>query len=344
MCEIGRPVRRPRRTKLDPHDLVVPLEATSVPDAGSEAAVSTAVGANSDRDGDDGGMSVDPRSIVLRPLVPVAHALERIRFVLEKAQGVVPNGPQPSKVIADYVVWVEVAEEVLGPLFRSDAVRLGLLTDRYWQIRDFRGASMRPFPAISAELAAQKDRLSQVEALLREGYGAFPLPDGALAVVPDTNALVHLHPFQTIDWPKHTVEPSVSLVIPLIVVDELDELSYRSRRVSDRAKRVLKDLQDLRGDLPAHEPVRFRKDGTTVQLLLDLPGHIRAPGNDTEILTQVERLTLMVDRPPVLVSSDMGMRLRANARGIDVRQSAKELLLPDRLTEDPPLSVKDDPS
>jgi hypothetical protein len=59
-------------------------------------------------------------------------------------------------------------------------------------------------------------------------------------------------------------------------------------------------------------PVR---EGVTVEILPDEPGHLRVQGNDQEILERCEFLQV-TGHPVTLITGDSGMRINAQNRGI----------------------------
>jgi predicted ribonuclease YlaK len=136
---------------------------------------------------------------------------------------------------------------------------------------------------------------------------------------------MHFQRYDQIDWLTECRAEAVRLVLPLLVIDELDAKSYNSSPRGERVKKVLRSLEKARGDASPELPVRVR-DRVTYQVLMDPDGHQRRPNNDDEILSRAERLAELVGAKNVLiVTGDRGMKLRASARGLRCE------ILPDRL-------------
>jgi len=256
--------------------------------------------------------------LLLSPRISAKSALDTLRALIREAQNIGrAGGGDFGKIWNGYLNWVETAEFQLPSLFRSPGVWQEIYNDRYWHIRDMRTeAPTRPYPLIQNEAAWQARRLQaivdQLERVQRD-FGELP-PDGC-AVVPDTSFFMHYHRFfNEIDWPEEIHAGSVRLVVPLLVIDELDDLSFRSKPTSERARRVLRALRELRGDQPPESPVRVRAS-VDLQVLVDPPRHRRRPNNDDEILARAEYLAAFVGPERVRVAAiDYGMQLRAASR------------------------------
>lgn len=70
------------------------------------------------------------------------------------------------------------------------------------------------------------------------------------------------------------------------------------------------------------------REGVTDEVLPDGPGHLRMPSNDQEILERCEFLHQVTGNPATLITGDSGMRINAQARGIDVFKLSPDDLLP----------------
>lgn len=80
----------------------------------------------------------------------------------------------------------------------------------------------------------------------------------------------------------------VRLLIPILVVDQLDRLKKsKDGRVRGRARQTLAIIDDLFGDV-TDRPTRLHPrgeagGGLTVELVFDPPGHVRVDNDDDEI-------------------------------------------------------------
>jgi predicted ribonuclease YlaK len=175
----------------------------------------------------------------------------------------------------------------------------------------------RPYPLITLEAEFQGDRLRSLADDLRLALAQFELPKDGLAVVVDTNVFLHREFFKDSDWPRLVGAKEVRLVIPLVVVEELDAQAYKSQANATRARKVLRAFRELESGAATPEaPVRVR-DSVTLQFLMDPAGHERSSNHDEEILDRTEHLGTLVDVAKLRVATmDVSMQLRASLRGL----------------------------
>lgn len=255
--------------------------------------------------------------------------LDRVHLLRElssKARNAVVGGGLPIDRVRDqYLAWVEQAETQLRSRFSSEVWR-ELFTDRYWHIQRLDESSARPFPVVNNEASYQADRLERMATRLDELHRRFSVASDCALVIPDTNVLLHYRRFDEILWLDILDKAAVRLVIPLVVIDELDDLSFRSNPVSDRARSVLRSLRRHRAELGPDDPSELRR-GVSMQVLLDPPEHQRLANNDAELLDRVEYLKVVTGRESILVTADYGLQLRASAREIEWQALPDELRL-----------------
>ena len=111
-----------------------------------------------------------------------------------------------------------------------------------------------------------------------------------MLTVLDTNVLLHYQPPDKVNWQEVVKESQIRLVLPLRVIEELDEKKYLAReQLADRARRLLSQLWSL------------LKDNAGAPVMLNL----------CRDLQSVKQLV-------VLVTGDTGMSLRAASYGICV--------------------------
>ena len=140
--------------------------------------------------------------------------------------------------------------------------------------------------------------------------------------MPDTNVFLHAFSlFEGNGWPEAIgASGDVRLVVPLVVVRELDRQKRTNRRWNARrASRWLR--ANMSPDLNAYR--RMTKDGrdrlTMVEVftLLDAPGRPTDP--DDQIIRFTQQLQRISSRPTLLATGDLSMQIRAAARGVDAR-------------------------
>lgn len=263
--------------------------------------------------------------VLLRPGIQIGTALEALRTLITRANNVA-GGTGLGQLLNDYLTWVEDAETQLRSLFASDALWRELFSDRYWHLRELAvGRPIRPVPLIVNEARWQAARLDALAQQLVGTQQLFELPTDCMAIVPDANVFAHYRRYNEIDWPKLVAAPSARLIVPLLVIDQLDELSYKSREGGKRAFEVLRAIQHLRGIAPPEAPIDVRP-GVALQLMVDPARHKRRANSDDEFLARVEYLASLVDRV-VVATGDYGMRLRAQGRGLRWIDLPQELRL-----------------
>lgn len=141
-------------------------------------------------------------------------------------------------------------------------------------------------------------------------------------VVPDTSALVRGTWFEDFDWKAELgLASSVRLVIPILVIEELDHLKDRERttKAGDRARKVLKRLRTLCGAVAPRDPAPIpTRANVTVEVLLDDDLRDRGPNNDAAIIDQALYIKATTGRDVTLVCVDYAMEFRARRRGLRV--------------------------
>jgi len=139
-----------------------------------------------------------------------------------------------------------------------------------------------------------------------------------LTVFPDTNVLLHYPPFKEIDWLELCNTNCVKIVICLQVICELDDKKNDSL-LSDRAKRVLKDIQQIeetgsivRGDVSLevfNAEIRFG----------EFPHSLSPDSGDDRIVHLVKKYQHEnLDENISILTEDYGMQLRSKANNIPI--------------------------
>ncbi|MBK8172764.1 MAG: hypothetical protein IPK60_20835 [Sandaracinaceae bacterium] len=220
----------------------------------------------------------------------------------------------------NYAIGVSNLERSLVRTFRDTSVWQELLTDRYFQFVRDPLKNVGFLAMFSSEVDFQVER---VEAILRqvEDLQRRVGRQRSAIVVPDTNVLLHYKPLSNINWCDLANTQPVRLVIPLRVIEEIDEKKYTGRgTIADRARQVIKELESSLGA----EPTALREN-VTLQLLPGLRNRRKLADADTEILDN--RLDLAVLASEVFIATgDKGMSIRAEAWGIRHVRLPVELL------------------
>ena len=258
------------------------------------------------------------------------RALDQLVVDLEnlRAMGGVPVDIAPDR----YLGWVADAGRTLRNLFVDpDAAATLRHTPRYALVRQLETWSPRPLELINSEIEARAARLRELTAQLRSLKALADQP-GAI-VMPDTHVWLHYSRFDQVDWREIVGTETVQLVLPMPILEELDEKTYARRAdLRRRAEKLLAALDPLVDRAPAG-PVAVG-EGVTLEVLPDGLADRGLPGQDAEILAAARSLQQAAGRPVTIVTGDRSMRVRAKGYGLAV------CAMPDRLKK--PLSSDTD--
>lgn len=227
----------------------------------------------------------------------------------------------PAVAASVYMRWVEDAEHRLPFHYEGDSVVGALHSVRYWHIRAIDAATARPAPLIEAEVEARQRALGSVRDQLTH-YRDLLQPEAAeLFVVPDTNVLVHGQLFTDLDWTTLVGSRTATLLLPLAVLDELDNLKNRG---IGGAGAVLRKIDGLVVSGQALSRMSVRAN-VGLQLLDEPLGHTRLQITDDEIVRQSLYFASLCAGRLTIVTSDRGMRVRAEAAGLPVVMLPRQL-------------------
>jgi hypothetical protein len=264
----------------------------------------------------------------LKPEVDVHHVIKELRRLAVEAENLYAYGagPRPEQALLfrdQYLAWADTTERTLRRLLADDAVQAGLHTQRHWHIRNLTMGTARPAELINAEIDTQAARLRQAADALETSAARLIATPGQI-VVCDTNVFLHYHRFDQVDWPSIADTTPVRLVLPLIVIEELDAKKYAGDPgLRRRAQRILRVLEQLLSSVPDSQLVRLG-DKVTLEVLDD-DGHARRSNADDEILDRCEYLEQVTSSHVLVVTGDVGMRVRARGRHLRVRSMPDEL-------------------
>ncbi len=136
------------------------------------------------------------------------------------------------------------------------------------------------------------------------------------AVFPDSNIFLHFKPLAQIDWLVVCRPKKVKLVVCLQVINELDD-KKGDPRLSDRAKRAVKDIREMRD--------KEIRPGVTLTIFNhalraeDFPAGMSPDRNDDRIVRSVQAyLAAHPEETAAVATDDYGMELRCKAHGVAV--------------------------
>lgn len=209
-------------------------------------------------------------------------------------------------------------------------------------------AELSAIPGNSREAAVTGGLVTSLAAVIAEraaaGPARAPSPSEGMAaitlsvtswtnvsdlVVLDTNFYIH-HPVKLEEADIATAADLGStrahVLVPMVVIDELDGLKHSKQEARGRAgyavavlDRVFKDgtVGRLHGDDNTVTAAGLVGQGeVTMELLPDPPGHTRLPINDDEIVDRALAVQSLAGRDVTLVTYDTGMSTRARIAGL----------------------------
>jgi len=274
---------------------------------------------------------------------PAVGTGERLAALLRDAamSGENCTNGRGDEVIVNYLEWVgsqvRMLQSVLPP---HDLDRL-LTSPRYWAVLDNPVPTSTIVASVIEEVQFRVRLLSAAAEAVSSEVQAWRPRSGKFTnlVVPDTNFWMNVdQPLSTFDWQdllESSPGPSfpssgdeIRVVIPLLVIDELDHLGHRSDKRA-KVNGVSKYLYGLLGDQPGvTQFIRQRSAGhgeLTMQLLFEPLGHVRLSNNDDELVERAAVLRDFLGHPAqqvFFVTHDAGAAFRATNRGLMTRHLA----------------------
>jgi hypothetical protein len=239
-----------------------------------------------------------------------------------------------------YIRWGNDSVRALSDIVTASTIEQLVLTRRCWMLQSFGSAGTEAVAHMLNVEYAERDqvlRAAQLEAVASIERWGRP----GIWVVPDTSLYIrHKHKIEDVDFVPILLDghftqryglpldSPIRIVVPMVVVDELDGLKRSNRRVERwRAGYTLAAIDRVvpdpgRTGVLRQGDVGMRTDGgiprgeTTIEVLVDPPGHSRLPIADDEIIDNARTVGALVGRPVALPTYDTGQRLRAVSAGI----------------------------
>lgn len=242
-----------------------------------------------------------------QPLKAVIEKVVEVQRLLGNLRG---GAPGSAGWRADYVRWAAESEDVLAHYFVRRDVEELLYTPRYWEIwrtgdppQDF---ARLFFPEVEARYAELSYLIERLQALQRRLGG-----QTGRILVPDANVFLQFTFFRQAPWRELTGGDDARIVVPLLVVEQLDRNKYAtSDRTARRARSVLRAFEEL--GMADGLPTPLPGQGT-IEILADESRHLRAPVEDEEIVEVARRVSEAAEVPTLLVTGDLAMLVRARA-------------------------------
>lgn len=227
-----------------------------------------------------------------------------------------------------YRGWANEQVRMLRHTLTPAALDQIVTTRRHWALVALdpttMGNALAPF--VESEIDDQTQVIEAELAALLRALDLYSTVDALVA--PDTNVYAKgIVPWDHVPWERHANagEKHLRLVIPMLVIDELDRLKDRGPNekgkddglsVRNRSRRSLHTMEQLFRN--PDDPVVLTTGGVTVtaSVVFDDFGHQRLPDADDEIVDRVRKAADLGARPATIVSDDFGMRFRARMAGL----------------------------
>lgn len=245
-------------------------------------------------------------------------------------------------IVNGYLTWVSDQVRMLQARLAADDLDRLLTSPRYWATL----ANPVPVPStVSAVLEEIQHRARLMNAAVAEltrATEAWRPVDGAFTnfVVVDTNFWVEQeNSFDATDWHEvvnradgpsaPAMQDELRLVIPMVVIDELDALTHKSHlrhKVLGATRWLYRHLGSEPGRPAALSVATESRGVVTVQLVFEPHAHIRLPNNDDEIVETAVRLRDFLGHPAkqvFFVTYDAGAAFRAGQAGLMPRLLTK---------------------
>lgn len=259
------------------------------------------------------------------PGVSGSLLLRELRHLEAEASNICSHGSGGQHVDA-YLAWVSGAVRRLRPLVAPGELRRLVVTETYWTVLTMANPSAAPplMRALHDEIEARHHDLRAAVTAVASFVDSWSSAEGTALVVPDTNVLLHEdEELERISWHDivgATAEGAdvVRVVLPLLVVDELDD--QKRDKVRDRARRTLRTIymrfERDTGVTASLQEGSAQRGRVELRLLLDPPGHVRLARADDELVDRAAILQALLGKRVHFVTYDTGAALRATAAGL----------------------------
>lgn len=219
-----------------------------------------------------------------------------------------------------YSSWVRDSVRMLRYMLSSADIERLLLTRRYWALQAMGGAEvligMRYL--IDTELEERQAALTEAADRLAEELGRWGGP-GHLVVADTSVYMDHEQKFEDLEVDRILGLPGelVHLIVPIAVIDELDNLKRgKDRWRPGHTLAVLDRILEKPAEVATLREAARDVGELTVEIVFDPPEHSRLPIMDEEIIDRALALQEVAGREVTLVTYDTSQSTRARARGL----------------------------
>ena len=272
----------------------------------------------------------------------LSQTLHELHMKVSNLAGGVAGGSAYQWLLA-YLDWANEAVRAQRLLVSSDDIDLLVLTRRYELLLagagNLAGTDQQRLVnglvsvEINHRMAAFADACAAVDEQIKlwTQLGVF--------VVADTSVYIgHDQKLEELDFARliGVREKSIHVLVPIVVVDELDGLKDNNdKHVRWRARYTLAVLDRVCGQVSG--PARLReadfsaldhggipRGEVTIEIVTDPPHHLRLPINDDEIIARAKSFEPLAGQPVTLLTFDTGQATRARKADLAVRKLTKD--------------------
>jgi hypothetical protein len=222
------------------------------------------------------------------------------------------TGPELVVTLRQYAEWTATTARELAGVFAEPAVLARLRGEHYSHIVHGTLTPYRTALLLHWELDELAMYFMELQNRMRQTVEDYRSYQQSVLVV-DANTLLHCQRFDKIPWSRVCGKGAATLVIPHVVVEEIDTKSYSegSEKIRKRARGVYELLGDVLEGLSTDGRFELH-DGTEVQVLREELGHRRLPNNDDQVVARAAHLhQAIAPRQITVVTRDNGMRGKA---------------------------------
>jgi rRNA-processing protein FCF1 len=239
---------------------------------------------------------------------------------LTNVRNSIPRFGEPNWATADdvsamlrYTDWTATAAKQIREIVDDPAVVARPRSQAYWLITGSNPTEPRTMSMLHTEIQEISTFFMECANSLRVQKERFRDYVGHSLVL-DTNDFLHYQRFDQIRWIARYGDHT-RIVIPHVVVDEIDRKSYEAgEKFPKRARAVYRVLEGYLDDIDTKGSA-ILPDGSMLEILADEPGHRRLPNNDDEVVARAAFLQQAIAPHDVIViTRDIGMRTRARTR------------------------------
>ncbi len=240
--------------------------------------------------------------------------LGRVELDLRNLQG------QGTTSNLHYLRFESSAETVLGGVFYRRDVEDFFHTSRFFEIIRQGNGSEVMNRLVTGEIEARLDEVSSQLVDVKARRDRLSNADRVI-VIPDSNVFVHYQPFDGLNWTEF-IGTSVRLIVPLVVVEELDRLKRSQvKKIRESSRVALRKFEEFS---LATGSVHDIDTKVSVEILEDEKFHIRASTPDDEVLEVALEVGANNIRTVIVVTGDLNMMVKARVLGISVKKVPSE--------------------